>query len=72
MSLDIGLPVDELAAPIRACLAAGEEVARDLACTNRRGTAITCKAFVKPVRTASAAESGGVILFLEIRGRASP
>ena len=52
LNLDIGLPVGQLAAPIRACLAGESLSPMVLDATNRRGRAIkcevTCSLFVNP------------------------
>jgi two-component system CheB/CheR fusion protein len=50
MTLDIGLPIDQLAHAIRGSLANGDEVERTLECTNRRGKAIRCRITVTPVK----------------------
>src|SRR5262249_20780400 len=65
MNLDIGLPVTDLAASIRACLHGDGEIERTLDCTNRRGKPITCKVFI--TRLASA-ENRGVIILIEEQG----
>jgi two-component system CheB/CheR fusion protein len=51
LNLDIGLPVDELRAPIRNCLSGssdGEQL--DVAAVNRRGRSIKCAVSVTPLR----------------------
>ena len=50
LNLDIGLPVDQLRPPIRACLAGeASEGAGRLDATNRRGKAIQCKVTCTPL-----------------------
>ncbi len=65
LNLDIGLPVDRLRPPIRACLA-GEspEEAVALDATNRRGRAICCRVTCTPLRSRSG-DIRGVILIME-------
>jgi two-component system CheB/CheR fusion protein len=63
LSLDIGLPVDRLAQPLRECLN-GEERNLVLDATNRRGKAIRSKISCSPLRGVSD-ENRGVILLLE-------
>ena len=66
MMLDIGLPVQSLAKPIRACLSAesdGETVS--LEAINRRGKSIVCDVTVRPMRRADGVEIRGVIVMME-------
>ena len=51
ITLDIGLPVDQVTQAVRGCLAGGEEIARTLDCVNRRGRTIRCHVTVTPVRS---------------------
>lgn len=60
--LDIGLPIDHLAVPLRACLAAGEESEHTLECTNRRGKTVTCSVRVMRLR---GDQIKGVIVLVE-------
>ena len=62
ITLDIGLPIDQLAAPIRASLATEAEGERILDCVNRRGKAMRCRVNVTPVKTAP---NRGVTLVIE-------
>ena len=62
-TLDIGLPVDELSAPIRAALAGSSQTV-DLKATSRRGRALICRVTCSPLRT-SVGEIDGVILLME-------
>jgi two-component system CheB/CheR fusion protein len=66
MMLDIGLPVQSLAKPIRACLVAESE--REfvvLDAINRRGKPIVCEVTCTPMRRASGTEVRGVIVLME-------
>ncbi len=51
MTLDIGLPIEQLAQAIRDSLADGDEVDRTLDCINRRGRSIRCRVTVTPVKS---------------------
>ena len=65
LNLDIGLPVEHLRAPLRACLAG--EVSQNeivLEATNRRGKAIQCKVTCMP-HSNMMGEIQGVILIME-------
>ena len=66
LNLDIGLPVDRLRAPIRACLA-GEAEFLDLSldATNRRGRPVQVRVSCTPLRLNSSGEPRGVILLME-------
>jgi two-component system, chemotaxis family, CheB/CheR fusion protein len=66
LTLDIGLPVEELTAALRACLT-GAHAYREVtvAATNRRGRAITCHVTVSPLRQDGNAR--GVIMLMEAR-----
>ncbi len=66
LNLDIGLPVDRLRAPIRACLA-GESDFLDLSldATNRRGRPIQVRVTCTPLAAGATAEPRGVILLME-------
>jgi two-component system CheB/CheR fusion protein len=66
LGLDIGLPVDQLVAPIRECLA-GEESSTTLQATNRRGKAIVCEVLCAPLRSVDG-KIEGVILTMEPQG----
>lgn len=62
VTLDIGLPIDQLASAIRSCLARGEETERVLDCTNRRGDALRCKVTVTALK---GVRSPGVTLVVD-------
>ena len=66
LNLDIGLPVDELAQAIRACLAREAE-SHDLTvrATNRRGRTINCEVLITPL--GSVEGTNGVILLMQER-----
>jgi two-component system CheB/CheR fusion protein len=67
LNLDIGLPVTDLRASIRACLA-GDSEQRDgsFAATTRRGRTIACKVTVTPLLTASKEVHGAILLMEEL------
>ena len=62
-TLDIGLPVDELIAPIRSALS-GESTTVEVKATSRRGKAMLCRITSSPLR-ADDGQIGGVILLME-------
>jgi two-component system CheB/CheR fusion protein len=66
MMLDIGLPVQALAKPIRACLS-GESESETLTveAINRRGKTIGCDVTCTPMRRANGDEVRGVIVWME-------
>ena len=73
MMLDIGLPVQTLAKPIRACLAGeSESEAVSLEAINRRGKPITCEVTCTPMRRANSDEVRGVIVLMEEDGSRQP
>ena len=65
LNLDMGLPVDQLRYPVRACLL-GKQVVEHLSlpATNRRGRSITCQITCTPL-TGSSQEIQGVIIVME-------
>jgi two-component system CheB/CheR fusion protein len=66
LNLDIGLPVDQLRAPIRTCLARESEVLDvTLDATNRRGRAVQVRVTCTPLVTGPVDEARGVILLME-------
>jgi two-component system CheB/CheR fusion protein len=71
LSLDIGLPSEELAAPLRAVLSgSSERESRDLEAVNRRGRAIVCAATVLPLIGSAAGDGAqvrGAIVMMEDR-----
>ena len=62
MVLDIGLPVDQLHAPVRACLAGGDDAVVTLLAVNRRGRSIQCRVACAPLRNAEAAVIGAILV----------
>ena len=66
LNLDIGLPVDQLRAPIRACLARESEFLDvTLDATNRRGRPVKVRVTCTPLATGAADQARGVILLME-------
>jgi two-component system CheB/CheR fusion protein len=68
LSLDLGLPVDQLAAPLREVLRNGgsrEELVLDA--TNRRGRTIVCRVVALPLSVDGHDVSGAILLMEEIR-----
>ncbi|MHB1568670.1 MAG: CheR family methyltransferase [Solirubrobacteraceae bacterium] len=65
-SLDIGLPVDRLKAPLKAVLA-GESTREELVldAVNRRGRAFQCRVLAMPLITDGDGEVSGVIMLME-------
>jgi two-component system CheB/CheR fusion protein len=65
LSLDLGLPVERLKAPLRRVLRDGDgRVELVLAATNRRGRAIECRVVALPL-SVDGQDSAGVILMME-------
>ncbi len=67
LTLDIGLPVDKLMQPVRACLSgasASQEITLDA--YNRRGRLISCKVTVTPLLNPKSAISGVILLMEQI------
>jgi two-component system CheB/CheR fusion protein len=61
LSLDIGLPSEQLAAPLRAVLAGGQErEVRELEAVNRRGRTIVVNATVLPLLSPDSTDGEGV------------
>ena len=70
MMLDIGLPVQALAKPIRACLSGeAESEVLSLEAINRRGKPITCEVTCTPMRRANGDDVRGVIVLMEETAR---
>jgi two-component system CheB/CheR fusion protein len=66
LNLDIGLPVERLRAPIRACLAQDSEfLDLTLDATNRRGRPIQVRVSCTPLGPGPDKASRGVILLME-------
>jgi two-component system CheB/CheR fusion protein len=72
LNLDIGLPVEKLREPIRACLSGEARIQVVLDATNRRGRAIKCTVTCSPLDTAGTAAPRGAILLMEPRDEAQP
>ncbi|HEX2277375.1 MAG TPA: chemotaxis protein CheR, partial [Candidatus Tectomicrobia bacterium] len=64
---DIGLPLEPLRGPIRACLA-GEMNHQEavLDATNRRGKAIQCRVTCTPLTTPKGEQQGVILLIEEV------
>jgi two-component system CheB/CheR fusion protein len=64
MNLDIGLPVEQLNQPIRACFSgeAGEEISLDVNAVNRRGRSIRCRVIISPLHGADDQIMGAILL----------
>ena len=72
LNLDIGLPIEQLRAGIRACLNGdGDHTEQVVPATNRRGRAITCRVTATPLNGANK-EIRGVILLMDEQAAASP
>jgi two-component system CheB/CheR fusion protein len=71
LSLDIGLPSEQLAAALRAVLSgSSERESRELDAVNRRGRPIVCSATVLPLVSPSAdGDPRGAIVMMEDRPR---
>jgi two-component system CheB/CheR fusion protein len=70
-NLDIGLPVERLKAPVRACMEGAtqaEELVLDA--VNRRGRAIRCKVICSPFLDGGRAVRGAVLVMEELRAGA--
>jgi two-component system CheB/CheR fusion protein len=66
LNLDIGLPVEQLKIPIKACLAQETEFLElTLEGTNRRGKRITVKVTCTQVTQSGGGDPTGVILVME-------
>jgi two-component system, chemotaxis family, CheB/CheR fusion protein len=67
LGLDLGLPVDQLAAPLREVLRnGGSRVELVLDATNRRGRAIACRVIALPLTVDGHDVSGAILLMEEI------
>jgi two-component system CheB/CheR fusion protein len=66
LSLDIGLPVEQLKAPLRSCLNGDEELqSLPLEATNRRGKSIKVLVTVTPLHDGKASVRGALIMIEE-------
>ncbi|MGH2767504.1 MAG: PAS domain S-box protein, partial [Actinomycetota bacterium] len=73
LHLDIGLPVEKLKEPMRACLdGAGERQEIVLEATNRRGQALRCRISFSPLLGLDSKKREGVILLMDEKGRSLP
>jgi len=71
MGLDIGLPLDELAVPLRRCLnGEGEGEDRTVTAMNRRGRTIACRVTLSPLLDRRVV--AGVVVLMEEVGEVSP
>jgi two-component system, chemotaxis family, CheB/CheR fusion protein len=71
LGLDFGLPVDQLRAPIRACIAGdGESHEVTVQALNRRGRAIRCRVTCSPLRD-TVAILGAILMMEEAAGHAA-
>jgi two-component system CheB/CheR fusion protein len=69
LALDIGLPVERLAAPIRACIAgADSHESAVLECVNRRGRYIRCRVTCSALRGSGAGGQGAILLMEDVSG----
>jgi two-component system CheB/CheR fusion protein len=67
LSLDIGLPVGQLRAPIRDCVNDGNEQQELVVnAVNRRGRSITCRVEITPFKSLSGERQGAVIMMEEM------
>ncbi|MBI3941791.1 MAG: PAS domain S-box protein [Chloroflexi bacterium] len=67
--LDIGLPVDQLTAPLRSSLAgSGENQETSVNAINRRGKSIRCRVVSTPLKIDGSAISGVIMLIEELPG----
>jgi two-component system CheB/CheR fusion protein len=66
LSLDIGLPTEQLRNPVRACFNGdGEHGDLKVQATNRRGKAITCRVVVTPLAGQNKEVRGAIMLMDE-------
>jgi len=65
LSLDIGLPVDQLAQPLRKCLT-GERGRVTVKAVNRRGKTITCAIECTPLKTGRDDVDGALVLMDQV------
>jgi two-component system CheB/CheR fusion protein len=67
LTLDSGLPVDELRTALRSAIDGGGESSEVVVDgTNRRGKRVRCKVVASPLRRAPSSAGQGAILFLEV------
>jgi two-component system CheB/CheR fusion protein len=67
LSLDIGLPVGELRAPVRACLQGQDDYKQvQLDAVNRRGKSIKCRVSCTPLLSSAKGRDGVILLMDEV------
>jgi two-component system CheB/CheR fusion protein len=68
LDLDIGLPVAELADPVRACLAGKDGASREVVvtATNRRGKSIQCRIQCTALMSRDGKAAGAVLVMEEV------
>ncbi|MBI2209574.1 MAG: PAS domain-containing protein [Deltaproteobacteria bacterium] len=66
LSLDIGLPIEQMREAIRSCLAGEEHQHVVLDATNRRGKAIKCRITCTPLMTSNRERQGAILLMDEM------
>jgi two-component system CheB/CheR fusion protein len=72
LSLDIGLPVDQLKGAIRACLAGdGDRHEAVLDATNRRGKPIQCRVSCTPLMDSGKERQGVILLMKDVKDEGS-
>ena len=68
LTLDIGLPVEQLKKPLNACLSNQTLSEMEVDATNRRGRVIRCRVSCAPLQNQSKALKGAIIVVEEING----
>ena len=72
MNLDIGLPLEHLRQPVRACLAGEQPDEVVLRAVNRRGRTIECHVRAAPLRTAEDESIGAMLVMDAVDATAGP
>ena len=67
-NLDIGLPVETLRQPIRACISDGRDADVALEAVNRRGRPIRCRIACTPLTGPGQEARGAIIVMEELAG----
>jgi two-component system CheB/CheR fusion protein len=62
LSLDIGLPVEQLAQPLRRAVADGESTELVTAAVNRRGREVRCRVTLMPLSSAAGDIEGAIAI----------
>ena len=66
LNIDIGLPVHELAQPLRECIQGGsDEYSQLVSATNRRGRSIVCRVGITGIRLPDGTSTGAVLAMEE-------